>query len=187
MKRNSIIFFGFLVGIILSAVLVNSCHKSSIPGEYSGPCGSEHRPSIVAGNNVDPMSKATHTNFIVNGDANVGWKIECKNVCTAQHSTVSVNISTNDLYGITIEATILYGILRERPITLSKVNTSGLVYYSGYDDFGIKDYYGDSPGEFTLIVSMNFPSANNHWSDDSMYVSNNVTSLNLSAWYREPK
>jgi len=187
MKKRSNIFSVFLTGFILSAILFNSCNKSSNPEEYSGPCGAEHKPSIEAGNNIDPMTTVNFTNFIIDGEANVGWKIECTNVCTAQHSTVDVNITVKDVYGIRIEATILYGILRERPITLSKVHSSDLVNYEGSDDFGIKDYYGDSPGEFTLIVSMYFPSANNHWSDDSMFVSNNVADLHLSAWYRQVK
>ena len=56
----------------------------------------------------------------------------------------------------------------------------------GSDRFGMKDHYGDSPGEFTLIVSMYFPSANTTWDADSIFVADNVVNFYHLIDYSHP-
>ena len=174
--------------VTLITLVLNSCDTLK-PTDENNPCGSEKSPYIsVDGSYVtNAMLKATFTNFIVNGEANVAWQIDCTNVCTAEHSDVSVKINVRDVPDIRIEATVLYGFLRERPITLTHTDLGNNVLYQGSDNFGIKDYYGDSPGEFNLILTMYFPSANTNWSADSMYVSNNVIELFMIAHYSDAK
>ncbi len=176
---NTLLFFLILLAAL--SVLNSSCNKSGTT-ETSEPCGAEKHPDYYISNG-EAMEYAGFTNFIVNGEANVAWKISAANVCTAEHSSVRVSISVKDLPGIRIEATVLYGILRERPIQLSKTELGNALQYDGSDEFGIKDYYGDSPGEFDFILTMYFPSANTHWDVDSAFVADNVLKIEMYTYY----
>ncbi len=165
----AIIFFSFI-----------SCDINNNSKEDASPCG-DRLLSNLTGKGMDNYA---YTNFIVNGDASVSWRVNCQNVCTAVHSTALISFTISKAPGITVQATILYGILRERPITLNKtIDWLGHYEFKAFEDFGIKDYYGESPGEFTLLLTMSFPSENSTWSADSMFVANNVLDYSLDVFY----
>lgn len=163
---------------LFAALFIFSCDATSSSGD-SGPCPND---GIGIVNSVG-MGRYSYTNFAVNGEASVSWKVDCKDVCTAEHSTVSFQMTVRNVQGIRMEAVILYGILRERPVALSASNLGSTIEYTGSDSFGIKDYYGEGPGDFTALLTMYFPSSNSSWSADSSFVANNVITTYINAHY----
>lgn len=178
MKQKHVFLLTFLAGFILFSN--QSCDLVKSKEENKSPCG-KRLLSGLAGRGMDNYA---YTNFIVNGNASVSWRVNCQNVCTAVHSTPSISLSISNAPGITAKAIILYGYGRERPITLNKtIDRFGNYEFEGFEDFGIKDYYGESPGEFTLLLTMSFPSYNSTWSADSMFVVNNVIDYSMDVFY----
>lgn len=176
--QNKLFLITSVLGIIFFSFI--SCDVNNNSNGDDSPCGDRLYSNLIGGG----MENYAYTDFIVDGNASVSWRVNCQNVCTAEHSNVRVEISVDDPSGISVEATVLYGVLRERSINLTKsIDLFGDYHFFGEDDFGIKDYYGESPGEFTLLLTMYFPSQNSTWSADSMFVANNVEDYSLDAFY----
>lgn len=180
MKRS---FTSFILPLLLISVIcfLNlSCDLVKSKDDNESPCpNTKLEPLYGCG-----MQNYAYTNFIVSGTASVSWRVNCQNVCTAEHSRVKVGIDVSNNPNIRVEAIILYGIQRERKIFLKKGLFINTYKYDGEETFGIKDYYGESPGEFTVLLTASFPSANTSWSEDSAFVANNIYCYFIESYYK---
>ena len=150
-------------------------------------CGS-YQIGKIQGGIHNPGSKpivplASSTNF-ANAEgtqASISWKLEHKNVCTKVHSKASISFSIRNQYAdaISVNAVIWYGILKERPMNFTRSVDGTTIELSAWDEFGIRDLYGDGPGEFYLFVDMLFPSTG-YWDSDSAFVEDNLLRLDIN-------
>jgi len=114
------------------------------------------------------------------------WSLQCDNVCTAIHSDVDVGVNLVKDAPVTVAASIWYGIMKERPIQLTKTDLGNNEQYSGGDNFGIKDVYGGDPGMYIIDLKVSFSSTGDY-DGDIDFVNANVLSGFLQSEYYHPK
>jgi hypothetical protein len=105
-------------------------------------------------------------------------------VCATRHSNVEYEIRVEALEGFTVEAIVLYGINRLRTLPDDYSVENGIHVIKGSDNFGVRDVYGDEPGEWSFIVAIEFPYQGST-AADSAYIETNVLGGEMKAeWWR---
>jgi len=155
LKKIYILFVFLPLFFVLNS---SSCSDDSNPVETN--CGEKkndlinssgatgmHQLSVTPGQ--DPVATAT-------------WRIEHGSVCTYEHVSFSIEVEINAAYADTfaVESFVLLNPLYIPQIQLSKsVNyETGNAFYRGNQDVGLKQVFGEGPGEFTFFLELSFPS-----------------------------
>ncbi len=174
--------------VCVLSLCVASCDLAGGGGDDG--CGAERiTGNRISGGYVDEshfpvVPQASNTNFAneEGSQASISWKIEQKDVCTKRHSNLDALFRVREEVAdqVSFKVVVWYGIFKEYPLTLTRRQDGNMVVFEGSREFGIRDVYGDGPGEFSIFADMYFPSTG-YWDTDSAYVDFNLRNLKIGA------
>ncbi len=162
---------------VLASLFVTGCASTTEPEM----CGSRKTPQ----KSLD-LQHLTHFQMLDEETATAAWGITAGSVCTHEHANVEYELSLHSLAGFEVEGVVVYGGNRIRELPQEFQSEGGLWVYSGKDNFGVRDVFGDGPGDWTFIVVVAFPHQGSAQAD-SLFLSSNIESGQMSAEYWEHK
>lgn len=109
-----------------------------------------------------------------------GWVISAMGVCAHRHSNVDYELRVQALEGVSVDPFLLYRIGRNRTLPDNYSVENGVHVLKGSDNFGIRDFYGDEPGEWTFMVVVEFPYQGST-AADSAYIAGNFVGGDMKA------
>lgn len=101
-------------------------------------------------------------------------------VCARVHSWVKYEMRLHALADFNVEALVFYGANRQSRLPQAYPPSRGSIVLSGEDNLGVRDVYGDHPGEWTFMVIAEFPHQGST-SAYSAFLSLNIQSGAMSA------
>jgi hypothetical protein len=154
-------------------LLVAGCSGVTEPD----PCGQRVTPQ-------QPLTLANLGSYFHWDDTSeAGWVISAMGVCAHRHSNVEYELRVQALEGVSLDPFVLYGVGRIRTLPDNYSVENGVHVLKGSDNFGIRDYYGDEPGEWTFMVVVEFPYQGST-AADSAYIAGNFVGGEMKAeWW----
>jgi hypothetical protein len=170
-SRISVASLAAVVALLLSA----GCSELTEPEA----CGQRMTPRV-------PLTLASLDKYHgpVGDFTQAAWSIRVNGVCTDIHSNVEYEVRIQALAGFTVAPYVLYGLNRLRELPDDYSREEGIHILSGSDNFGIRDVYGDGPGEWTFLLTIRFPYQGST-AADSAYIESNIVGGEMRAeWWR---
>lgn len=166
---NKIIFVIFILTPLVLVLNSSSCNEDTNPVESN--CGTKQSRTINSSGITDVYQ------ISVDGGSQIAtatWRIHSTNVCTYEHVSFNIEVEINAAYAdtFTAQSSVLLNPLYIPQIPLTKsVNwETGNAFYRGTGDVGLKQVFGEGPGEFTYFLELSFPSTGNTNQDNEFII-----------------
>ena len=141
-------------------------------------CGKRFTPRV-------PLTLATMGDYYgpLGNVSQASWVILVDGVCAHRHSTVEYEVRLQALAGVAVDPFVIYGVNRVRTLPDNYRVEDGIHVLSGSDNFGVRDVFGDEPGQWTFIVTVEFPYQGSG-AADSAYIHTNIVGGEMKAeWW----
>lgn len=108
-----------------------------------------------------------------------------EHICPHKHIDITFEfIAKQQIENFSIEASVLYLILYDRPVTMNKV---GDLTWRGTDNFGIKHAFGDYEGDIFSILDFSFPTRGDEMLDRNLFLFDIVHQCSIKIQYKAYK
>ena len=113
------------------------------------------------------------------------FSLSVEHICPHEHIDIEFYvILKKQIENLSMEASVLYFVLYDRPITMTKV---GNLTWKGTDNFGIKHAFGNNEGDIYSILDLSFPTRGDEMLDRNYLLLDIVHQCSIKIQYKKFK